>query len=303
MQSWSELIEILIKELNLWVESFVRALPNMVIAAIIFCIFLVLARTIKRLLTNVLNRVSVNPGVNGILTTGVFIFTVVVGLFISLGVLNLEKTVTSMLAGAGVIGIALGFAFQEIASNFIAGIFIAFMRPFSVGDVVEIDGTRGVIKRIDIRTTSMLTSDDTELIIPNKEMFTKTLKNFTTTPKRRVEIMVGVSYAEDLRRVKDVAASCLETLPHRIPTEPINAAFTSFGDSAINLSVQIWITYPGTDNFGRTIDEAIIRLKEAFEQAGIVIPFPVRTLDFAIKGGESLAQQMNNPTLNKTIQR
>ena len=97
---------------------------------------------------------------------------------------------------------ALGFAFQDIAANFVSGILIAFRQPYRIGDIVEVEGYQGEVKSIDLRTTSLVTFQGIEIYIPNKEMFTKPLENYTTTPRRRLDIEVGVSYGDDLRKVE-----------------------------------------------------------------------------------------------------
>lgn len=292
LADWNDVFDILFKQIRGWGHSIIELLPNFVVAVLVILIFFLLAGVVHRVLSRILRRFSQNDTVAGILSTSVYVLIILVGIFVALGVLQLEKTVTSLLAGAGVIGIALGLAFQDIASNFIAGIFIAFMKPFKVGDIVQVDNTLGQIYRIDIRTTSVMTFDDLELMIPNKDMFTKTITNYTTTPRRRLEIRTGVSYGDDLRKAKRVAQEALETVVHRT-TDPVSVFFTGFGDSSINFKASIWIQYPGNGNFDRACDDAIIKLKDAFDREGISIPYPIRTLDFAIKDGASLRDELS----------
>lgn len=267
-------------------------LPNLVVAIFILLAFFVAASLVRQIFHRLLNRFSENRTVNSILSRTIYIFMILIGVFVALGVLNLEKTVTSLVAGAGVVGIALGFAFQEIASNFIAGIFLAFMKPFRVGDFVEIDQFFGEINRIDIRTTSLMTFDQVEVVIPNKDMFTKTIKNYTSTPKRRLEVKCGISYGEDLEKVRRVVKKALSSVPHRTEEDEVEVYFYNFGNSSIDFRAFIWIEYPGKGNFFRAENQAIMNLKTAFDQEGITIPFPIRTLDFGIKGGVSLKEQM-----------
>lgn len=288
---WNDVFDILLNQIQGWGRTIIEMLPNFVVAILVVIIFFLLAGVIYRVLSQVLRRFSHNETVTGILSTSVYVLVILVGIFVALGVLRLEKTVTSLLAGAGVIGIALGLAFQDIASNFIAGIFIAFMKPFKVGDIVQVDNTLGQIRRIDIRTTSVMTFDDLELMIPNKDMFTKTITNYTTTPRRRLDIVAGVSYADDLRKVKKVVTEVLESVIHRT-SDPVTFGFTGFGDSSINFKASVWVIYPGDGNFDRACDDAIIKMKDAFDREGISFPFPTRTLDFGIKGGVSLREQL-----------
>lgn len=291
--SISEMIQLVIDKLKSWLEMAIQLLPNMALAVVVLVAFVIAAKIVRRFVTKVLGKYSDNVAVNRILTYIVYVAIIAFGLFAALGILNLDKTVTSLLAGAGVIGLALGFAFQEIASNFLAGIFIAFNKPYKVNDIVEIDSWVGTVSQIDLRTTSIITFQGLEVMVPNKTMFTEPFINYTTTPRRRIDMQVGVSYGDDLEKVKNVAQEALESVPDRIKDEDIGIWFEGFGDSSINFVAQIWIQYPGDNSFLKARSAAVMKLKKAFDENDITIPFPIRTLDFGIKGGERLAQTLS----------
>ncbi|MAV91005.1 MAG: mechanosensitive ion channel protein MscS [Bdellovibrionaceae bacterium] len=298
LKSWEDVVKILMDQTEAWATSAIRIFPNLIIALLVLLFFIFISGFIRHLAKRILDRFSENDSINSIVATSINVAFISVGVFAALSVLNLDKTVTSLLAGAGVIGIALGFAFQEIASNFLAGIFIAFMKPYRVGDVVEVEGGElGVIYRIDIRTTSLMTFDQLEVLIPNKDMFTKSVKNYTTTPKRRLEVRCGVSYGENLKSVRELVLKTLEKVPFRTEDE-VEVYFEKFGDSSIDFVAFIWIEYPGDGNYFKAQNEAILLIKEAFDNAGIVIPFPIRTLDFGIKGGTRLHEELSHHPLS-----
>lgn len=294
------IIELLSEKLIRWYELIIKSIPNIVAAIIIFIIFFILAKLIRKLSSKLLPKVTNNISVTNLLRTIIYFIVLTLGLFVSLEILNLDKTVTSILAGAGVIGLALGFAFQEIASNFVSGIFIAFKEPYKIGDIIEIDTYYGEITKITLRTTSITTFQGLEVLIPNKYMFTKPFTNLTTTPKRRVDIKVGVSYADNLRIVEKVTKNALSNIDQRIKSFDIEVFFEEFDASSINFTARFWIFYPGNNSYLKARHEAIIKIKEAFEQNDITIPFPIRTLDFGIKGGVSLKE--SPLTVNKSTQ-
>jgi small-conductance mechanosensitive channel len=208
--------------------------------------------------------------------------------------MNLDKAVTSLLAGAGVFGIVIGFAFQEISSNFLAGIIIAFQKPYQIGDVVEAHGFTGTVRQIGLRATIIKTFDGLDVIVPNKYFLTEPLINFTQTNDRRFTVEVGVSYADDLDHVKKVLEDVLEDVPDLMEQRPKEVYAHAFGDSSINFLVRGWVEYPGNVNFFRVPDIVIRKIKKAFDREGITIPFPIRTLDFDIKGGGPLKDQLNS---------
>lgn len=285
-------VKLLSEKLTSWYELAIKSIPNIAVAIIVLILFFILASLVRKLSERVFFRITKSRVLTNLINTVFHLMVVLIGLFISLEIMNLEKTVTSILAGAGVIGLALGFAFQEIASNFVSGVFIAIRKPFKLGDIVEIENYFGEVTDINLRTTSITTFKGLEAIIPNKKMFTEPLINYTTTPKRRIFLEVGVSYGDDLEKVKSVTKSAIEKVSNRIQNEDIEVFFTGFGSSSINLVARYWIDYPNNVAWFKGVDEGIRNIKSAYDENDIMIPFPIRTLDFGIKGGEKLSQML-----------
>jgi small conductance mechanosensitive channel len=124
--------------------------------------------------------------------------------------------------------------------------------------------------------------------IPNKEIFQNPIENFTKHKKRRMDLVVGISYGDDLKKVKNVALSALEPVSLRSLNDPIEFYFEEFSDSSINFSLRVWLDSTEQPAFLEARSQAIMLLKNAFDENDITIPFPIRTLDFGIKGGKSL---------------
>lgn len=284
--------DLLIEKLVSWYEIFIKKIPNFIVAVFILFLFITLAKYTRTVVSKLLPKVSKNRSVNSLLETISFFTIFIIGIFTSLEVLGLEKTVTSILAGAGVIGLALGFAFQEIASNFVSGIFIAIKEPYQIGDIVEVESYTGTVKNIELRTTCLTTFDGLEVYIPNKDMFTKPIINYTSTPNRRVDVPVGVSYGDDLEKVEKVVREAVEKIEGRNKTKDIEIFYNEFGDSSINLTARIWIDFSKPIHYLSVKHDAIMNIKKAFDAHDITIPFPIRTLDFGVKGGIPLNQML-----------
>jgi small conductance mechanosensitive channel len=280
---------ILATKLAEWLRSVVQIVPNLVVALVVMIASVVFASFVAKIAKKLLHRVSQSETVNRLIVAVIKILFIVLGLFASLGILNLEKTVTSLLAGAGVIGLALGFAFQEIAANFFAGVLIAIRKPYKEGDIVQVDTFMGTVNQITLRTTNLTTFNGLEVLIPNKDMFTKAVTNFTSTPDRRVEINGGVGYGDDLRKAEKVAIEMARQIEGCIQDKPVEFFFTGFGDSSITFQLRFWVLYPKQNIFLKATHEAIIGLKKAFDQNGITFPFPIRTLE------------LGNPELLKSL--
>ncbi|MEO9965420.1 MAG: mechanosensitive ion channel domain-containing protein [Reichenbachiella sp.] len=286
----NEGIGLALNKIETWLESLAIMLPNLVVAVIVLIAFFFVARFTRSLTNNVLNRFSNRAAVNSLFTTLIHILTIGIGLVIALNVLQLERTITSLLAGAGILGLALGFAFQDIAANFISGILMAFRQPIKVGDIIETNDYLGKVEDINLRVTILRTFEGLNVIIPNRDVFQKPLTNYTKTNDRRIELELGVSYADDLEKVQAVTEKAIGDLPFLLKGRDVNLYFSEFGSSSINFQVMFWVEYPDQPGFLRAKSEAIIAIKKAFDENDITIPFPIRTLDFGIKGGEKLSE-------------
>ncbi len=279
----------LVEKLAGWVEGAVLALPNLGVAVLIVVMAAVVARLVRRLVRSGLTRLTQRVGharnTVALLSTLAYAAVLAAGVFIALGVLRLDGVVTSLLAGAGIIGLALGFAFQDIASNFIAGVFMAVRSPFYVGDIVETNGFLGIVRAINLRTTALEVFDGPRVHLPNAKVFQEPLTNYSWRHLRRVDVPVGVGYGEDLPRVQRVAREAVEAVEGRSPGTGVEVFYTGFGESAIDVEVRFWVPYRTHADYLGARSEAIVRLKAAFDREGIVIPFPIRTLDFGPRGG------------------
>ena len=267
-----------------WLRQLIVLLPNLVVAAILLVVTFVVARLAQRLVHRVLPRMSPSVALNNLVATLVYVCTLLVGIFFVLTVLSLDKTVTSLLAGVGIIGLALGFAFQDIAANFISGVIIAVQQPFHVGDVIETDKFFGTIERISLRTLDIRQPTGELVIVPNRKVFENSLINFTQQTVRRVDIECGVGYESDLERVRAVAQAAIRAMPGLVPERPVEVMFTAFGDSSITFQLRFWVPFRRQVDYVGARSEGIICLKRAFDEAGITIPFPIRTLH--LPGGE-----------------
>lgn len=287
LKSISELLQG--KLLN-WFEAVVRLLPNIVLAAVVLVVGLYIAKFIRKLTKKLITRISRNVTLNNLFSSVIYLIVIGIVIFTVLSILKLDKAVTSILAGAGILGLALAFAFQDIAANFMSGIFISFRKPLKVGDVVKLKDFMGKIKEINLRDTVMETFQGETVIIPNKEVFQNAIKNYSYINKRRLDLSVGVSYGDDLAKVQQITLDAVSDIEELSKEDKITVYFVEFGDSSINLSVRMWINSAEQSDFVKVRSEAIMKIKSAYDANDIMIPFPIRTLDFGIKGGTTMTE-------------
>ncbi|UKN01268.1 mechanosensitive ion channel family protein [Paracrocinitomix mangrovi] len=285
------MLDIIVDKLESWWTSLVDLLPNFILALVVLVLFIIAARYIKKGLTKLFSKTYSNKELSKILTKIGYIAVIATGTMVALSILHLDKAVTSVLAGAGIVGLALSFAFQDLAANLISGFFMAAKRPFEVGDVIEIKDHLGTVKDIQLRSTIVETFDGNEVRIPNRILFENPLTNYYETKTRMIQLKVGVSYADDLEKVEEVAKSAITSLDGLVESEEVKLIYTGFDDSSINLEIRYWVPYDNYFQYLEGISKGIKAIKKAFDKNDISIPFPIRTLNFGIKGGESLEEQ------------
>lgn len=276
------------EKLQLWLETGIQHLPNLVVAIFIAIIFSLIARVVGKVTRKVLRKALDSIQIADLLSSIIKVVVLLSGIFVALDFLGLQGTVTSLLAGAGIIGLAIGFAFQDMTENLIAGIAMGIRKPFQIGDIVETEDIFGTVKTINLRNTLVETFFGQLEVVPNKIMFRNVLTNYSINGVRRIEVPVGISYADDPEVAAEVIVKALNKCDFVIKQDETAVFAESFADSSINLLAWFWIDYPGETGFMKARHEAIVKIKSSLEQADILIPFPIRTLDFGAKGGEKL---------------
>lgn len=277
----------LVDKLQGWLEGLILLLPNLLVATLIVLVTVFVARGVRRVVRNLLDRTSSYEQVNHLLATIVYVVVLAVGVFIALGTIGADKTVTSLLAGAGIIGLALGFAFQDLAANFIAGILLSIRRPFVVGDIIETGDYMGTVTEVNLRSTRVRTFQGPIAIVPNSQVFQNPVETYSTG-ERRVDLSCGVAYGDDLEKARRVSLEAIKKLDMVDQNKPVDFYFNEFGGSSINFVLRFWIDFSKQTDFLHAQSEGIIALKRALDENDLTIPFPIRTLDFGVVGGERL---------------
>lgn len=284
----NKISNLITEKLTDWVEALIKLLPNLVMGAIVMVIGFYIAKFIRKIAKKLISKISNNVTLNSLFSSIIYFIFIGIVIFTVLSILNLDKAVTSILAGAGILGLALALAFQDIATNFMSGIFISFRKPLKVGDIVQIKDYMGKVKEVNLRDTVVETFHGKIVIIPNKEVFQNPIENYTFLQKRRFDLSVGVSYGDDLEKVRQITLDAVSDIEELSKEDKVNVFFVEFGDSSVNLSVRMWINTPEQSVYNKVGSEAIMKIKKAYDANDIMIPFPIRTLDFGIKGGTSL---------------
>ncbi|WP_193050839.1 mechanosensitive ion channel family protein [Pseudoalteromonas undina] len=286
--SITEAEKLIEEKLGGWFDVVISHIPNFIVAVIIAIIFSFIARLAGKGMKKVLRRSLDSTQIADLMASIFKVIVLSVGVFIALDFMGLKSTVTSLLAGAGIVGLAIGFAFQDMTENLIAGIAMGIRKPFKAGDVIETDNVFGSVHSINLRNTLIESFYGQLILVPNKILFRNVLRNYSTLGVRRVEVPVGISYADDIEKASEVIVEKINQFDFVIRKNETAVYAEGFGDSSINLLVWFWIKYPGEPDFMTVRHKGVVAVKQALDAADISIPFPIRTLDFGIKGGEKL---------------
>ena len=290
--------KIITDKLQEWLNTAIEMLPNLAAAVLVLILFYFIASLIKKYAGKLMHRITNNKTIISLAQTILGVAIVGAGLFIALGILNLDGTVTSLLAGAGIIGLALGFAFQDIAANFISGILLSVRHPFGINDIIETNDYYGTVQKLNLRNTIIKTPQGQVVYIPNKEVYENPFTNFTKNRERRIDLQCGVSYGDDLEKARKVTIEAIEGLENINKDKGIEFFYEEFGGSSINYVVRFWVDFSNNPDFWSPRSEAIMAIKKAYDENDIMIPFPIRTLDFGIRGGEKLNTMISERSEN-----
>jgi small conductance mechanosensitive channel len=259
---------------NQLLEKVVASLPNVLTAILILVISIYLARLLSNLLKRVLVKREADREVTLLLATITRWSIIVAGIITAL---QRFFNVTAFLTGLGILGFTIGFALQNIMQNFVSGMILLIEQPFGVGDAVELNGYEGTVLTISLRTTEMRTFDGLIVMIPNADVLSNTITNYTRADRRRIELPVGVSYGSDPAVARQIVLESIKNVPgFLVDPEPV-VVFHTFGGSSIDMTAYFWIDTSKTNPFAAK-DAALEFIKAALEKKGIEIPFPITTV-------------------------
>jgi small conductance mechanosensitive channel len=253
-------------KLERWWRYFVEMLPNFVLAIVVLAFFFFVARFIRNFVARFVLRISKSASVSGLVSGVIYSMIILFGLMTALDILKLDKTVSSLLAGVGIVGLALGFAFQDLTSNFISGAFIALKRPFEVGHTVETNGFLGTIEDIQLRSTTLRTSAGLHVIIPNKDIFQKPIINYSRTHQRRVELEFVIPNTIDASFAEKLVSNSIDHIASESMIREIEFYFVAIENPNMKMNVSFWTNNTEPREFMQARHKAIMAIYRAFAE-------------------------------------
>jgi small-conductance mechanosensitive channel len=257
-------------------QTFVDALPRIGIAAGVLVAFVVLGRLLRPLVRRRLMRRR-TPSFARVFAKLTSAAAAVIGFLLAVTIVFPSVRPVDLLAGAGVLSIAFGFAFQDILQNLLAGVLLLFRQPFRGGDQIEVGDVQGTVEEINIRETVVRTFDGRRVLVPNAKVYTDVIHVQTAHPAVRSSFVVGIAYEEDMARAGAIALAAVRDVPGVVAEPEPEALYIALGASTVDLEGRFWCD-PRQAELLRVTSRAIEAVKGAFDAAGVEMPCGVVAL-------------------------
>ena len=262
---------------NISPDKLIELVQNYGLPLVWAILIFIVGRIVAKILTNVVGKMMVKGNVDETLIkfckSMVYIALMAFVILAALEKLGVETTSFAAIIAAA--GLAIGLSLQGTLGNFAAGVMLIIFRPFKVGDFVEAGGTSGVIEEIQIFSTKMKSGDNREIIIPNGSIIGGTITNFSAKETRRIDLVIGVGYDDDLKKVRSVLEDILGKEERVLPDPEPTIGLLELGDSSVNFAVRPWVK---TGDYWPTLFALQEEIKLRFDSEGISIPYPQRDL-------------------------
>lgn len=260
-------------------NSFFAMLPSIAIGLVILFVTWIVSKLMKKLADTIIRKADLRPSLRELIETIISVIVWIFGVMIAATVMIPSLTPAGMLAGLGLGTVAIGFAFQDIFENFLAGILIMVRKKMRIGDVIECEGITGKVEHISLRETHVRKLSNEITVVPNSMLFKNPVEIYTDDEQRRHEIIAGVSYDTDLEVARDVIRKAVESVDEVNKDQRIDVFACEFNSSSVDFRVRWW---SGSKPFDmhNTKDLVIRAIKRDLDGAGIEIPFPYVTHTF-----------------------
>lgn len=260
-------------------EGALAYLPTLVIAAVVLIIISIISRIANKAFNKFFDKIKLRNSLRELFGKIINITIWIIGILIVATILFPDFTPSKILSVIGLSSIAIGFAFKDIFENFLAGILILLREPFQLGDFIECEDLEGFVEDINIRDTYIRKVDGQRIVLPNAMLFKNPVQVRTDKNERRITIMCGVAYDEDVDKAREIIKESVEGLDTVNKNKEVQIFAQAFGASSIDFEVTWW-TGSSPLEIRKSRDEVVAAVKGALDEAGIEIPFPYRTLTF-----------------------
>lgn len=259
---------------QLW-DSFIYRLPGMALGIVIMVAFILLAPHVAKVLVKPLTRTTTSPLLRSVIQRSVSLLLILLGIYLFLFLAGLTGFAIAVVSGTGVVGLILGFAFRDIAENFISSLLLTIQRPFRIGDIVQINDFTGIIQKVTARATTLVDFDGNHIQIPNATIYKGVIKNLTANPLMRGHFVIGVGYDADIQDAQRIAREVTAEQDNVLSDPEPQILIDELGASTYNVKVYFWVDVEKTSVL--KMSSVLMRnITQAFLDANISMPDDAR---------------------------
>lgn len=285
--------------MELYWQQFVQSLPMIAIGLILFVIFFTLSRPISEQLIKPLGYLSSSKLIRLVIRRVISLLIILLGLYIFLRFAGLGEFAVAVLSGTGVVGLIIGFAFKDIAENFISSLLLSIQKPFKIDDIIEVNGHLGVVKQVTARATTLVDFDGDHIQIPNSTVYKNVIRNITANPNSRGKFIIGIGYDSSIIDSQKLALRVLKQTEAVLDDPEPQVLVDVLASSTVNLKVYFWINNH-SHSLLKVSSYLMRTIMREFENSGISMPDDARELIFPegikIYQGDNEANQAKNNT-------
>ncbi len=242
-------------------------------ALAIFIVGRIVAGIVRKVADRVMKRGGMDDMLRKFVRNMIYAVLMTFVIIAAIGALGIQTA--SLVAVLGAAGLAIGLALQGSLSNFAAGVLMIIFRPYKLGDLVNVAGIEGFVEEVEIFTTALRTPDKTKIIIPNGQIMSDKIINYTESELRRMELVVGIAYSDDIDKAREAIIEAIKDDRYVVKDPEPGVSVAELGDSSVNLAVRPWVRSSEYAPASHHLNEVV---KKALDAAGVNIPFPQRDL-------------------------
>ena len=265
----------LTEQFQIILQNAIQLLPRIVAAVVVFVLGVVLANAAASAIKRTASKRIEHPETVNVLSRLVRWAIIALAAVIALDQVNFD--VTAFLTGLGIAGVTIGFALQDIAQNFVAGIILLLRRPFSIGQAVNIAGFSGSVLDVQVRDTTIRTWDGEVVVLPNKQVLSEPITNYSQSDNRRRTIIVGLSYEQDLDQIKETLLQTVSSVEGVLQDPAPMLHGEELGDYTVNVAIRFWLNQR-THSLLDVHSDVVFAIQKVARERGIDLPYPIQVV-------------------------
>lgn len=279
--NFKEPYEVIVNRLAHWIQFGIDYLPSAIVALIVFLLFYLVARFSSRFFARYIGTHMESRTFAGLLAFFIKMLIIFMGLYFAIEILDFNEAIISLLAGAGIAGLILGLAFQELITNLISGVSLTIKKYFHLGDQISINNHLGYAQALDLRATVLRGVDGTMITMPNKDVLQSVVTNFFTSGTLRKELFIGIPSTQDIGRISEVLKEAISNLDFLHKDNKTEVLFIDVENSIVKLLLRYWIIYPIPGLAERAEEHfTFIEIKKVFDKYQLALPNYIRNHEF-----------------------